>query len=187
MRALVIYESMFGSTRTLAEAIADGLRPIADVRVVRAAEADSRVREGVDLIVAGAPTHAWSMPRANTRRGAPSYAAKPGSGLVLEPGANEEPGVREWLKTLTPLQVDAAAFDTRINKPRLITGSASRAIGRALARRGAHLVAAPNSFLVDKRSHLIAGEVDRAREWGVLLSRSAVLGSYHPGSSRPSQ
>jgi flavodoxin len=43
MKAIVVYESMFGNTRTIAEAIARGLGGSLEVTVVRAGEADPSV------------------------------------------------------------------------------------------------------------------------------------------------
>lgn len=166
MRTVVVYESMFGATRQVAEAVADGLRSVAEVRLVRAADAEAGVLDGVDLLVVGGPTHAWSMSRASTRKGAPEYVRRPGSDLVLEPGADVAPGVREWLSSLGQVRVAAAAFDTRISMTPVFTGRASKAIDRALRRAGAVPVTAPKSFLVDKASHLLPGESERARVWG---------------------
>jgi hypothetical protein len=64
----------------------------------------------------------------------------------------------------------AAAFDTRLSSPVLLTGRASKSIGRQLARHGLTIVAPPESFLVDKKSHLLPGEVDRARAWGARVA-----------------
>jgi hypothetical protein len=170
MRAIVVYESMFGATRTIAESIAQGLGTAATVRVIRAADADLAALDGADLLVVGGPTHAWSMPRPRTRKGAPGYVRKPGSGLVLEPGADMRPGVREWLDALPAVPMAAAAFDTRFKAPSLFTGRASKAIARSLTRHGAVLSLPPVSFLVDKKSHLLAAETERARAWGARLA-----------------
>ena len=169
MRAVIVYESMFGSTRAIAEAIADGLSP-SEVRVVRAADADAVVLEGVDLLVVGGPTHAHSMSRPSTRKNTPNYVNKPGSEIALESGADTARGVREWLGSLEHLEVSAAAFDTRFNGPAAFTGRASRAIARKLSGLGFVLVVPPESFLVDKKGHLVAGETDRARAWGARLA-----------------
>jgi len=59
MRAVVVYESMFGNTRTVAEAIAEELRDAMDVEVLRADQATDLRMHSVDLFVVGAPTHAW--------------------------------------------------------------------------------------------------------------------------------
>ena len=170
MKAIVVYESMFGSTHRMAVAIAEGLSAAGEVHVVRAADVEPGALEGADLLVVGCPTHAWSMPRTSTRKGAPSYVSKPGSDLTLEPGADTAPGVREWLASLPEVPLAAAAFDTRIAMSPMLTGRASRAISRLLRRKGARLLAEPESFLVDKRSHLLPGEADRARRWGAEIA-----------------
>jgi flavorubredoxin len=59
MKALVVYESMFGNTRQIAEAIAAGLAESVDVAAVEVSEATAEAAEGADLLVAGGPTH-WS-------------------------------------------------------------------------------------------------------------------------------
>ena len=175
MRAVVIYESMFGNTRRIAEAVADGLARFVEVRLARADEVGEGDLAGVDLVVVGAPTHAWSLPRANTRQGALATARRGDNDLVLEPAADTAPGVREWLATLGRLGVRGAVFDTRFHAPRLVTGRASRAIARALRHDGVEVVSAPQSFFVDRRNHMRAGEEERARAWGERLG-AAVAG-----------
>ena len=167
MRAIVVYESMFGSTHHIAEAIADGLGRSVAVQTVPVAQAEL---DDVELVVVGGPTDAWSMSRPSTRRGAPLHASDPRNHLVLEPGADSGTGVREWLASLGQVHGKAAAFDTRISSPLILTGRASKGIGRQLRRHGLTVVAPPESFLVDKHSHLLEGEIDRARAWGVRLA-----------------
>ena len=87
MRAIVIYESMFGNTRMIAEAIGEGLKPTYDVDVRPAGTVSREELTQVDLIVAGGPTHAWGMSRPSTRAGALKQVEVPGSGLRLETGA----------------------------------------------------------------------------------------------------
>jgi hypothetical protein len=161
---------MFGSTRRIAEAIAEGLSPSVETRVVGVADAHPDLLDGVDLVIVGGPTHVHSMSRPGTRKGAPDYVRKPGSGLALEPGADTGPGVREWLASLDHVHAQAAAFDTRLRAPAAVTGRASKGIGRELAGRGIEIVAPPESFLVDKTSHLLPSEQDRARAWGAHLA-----------------
>ena len=169
MGALVVYESMFGSTRLVAEAIAAGLGSKSDVTVAGVADATGKL-DGFDLVVVGGPTHAWGMSWPSTRRGATLWTSKSGSDLVLEPGADTGPGVREWLASLSRADTRAAAFDTRIKAPVLFTGRASRTVRRHLVRLGLDVVAPPESFLVDKKSHLLPGELERARVWGATLA-----------------
>jgi hypothetical protein len=170
MRGLVVYESMFGSTREVAEAVAAGLGSGMDVRVVRAVDAADDDLVGVDLLVVGAPTHVHGMPRPSTRRGAPDYVDKPGNDLELEPGADPEAGVREWLTGLHDLNLTGAAFDTRVDAPAAVTGRASKGIAKLLSGHGISVDAPNESFLVDKHSALLPGELDRARSWGEGLA-----------------
>jgi len=170
MRMVVIYESMFGNTRAIATAIAEGLGPSDDVQAVRVVDADAAILEGADLVVVGGPTHARSMSRPGTRKGAPGYVHKPGSDISLEPGADTGPGVREWLDSLDHVHANAAAFDTRVKGPALLTGRASKAIDHRLRNHGVKVVATPESFLVDRKNHLLPGETARARAWGAQLA-----------------
>jgi hypothetical protein len=169
MRTVVIYESMFGNTRQIAEAIAQGIGSAGTVDLVRVTDAEAGVLDDADLVVVGGPTHAWGMSHAKTRQGTPNYAAKPGSALTLEPGASNGPGVREWISSLGALHGRAAVFDTRLKAPAVFTGKASRGIARALSSHGLVAVVGPESFLVTKQGHLVRGELDRARAWGQTL------------------
>ena len=68
MRALVVYESMYGNTHEIARNIADGLRTNYEVTLVPVAEATTDLVAGADLLVAGAPTHMHGLPSVATRR-----------------------------------------------------------------------------------------------------------------------
>ena|ERR1019366_160429 len=173
MRALVVYESMFGSTRQLAEAIAEGLGATVEVHVERAAHSDQNSLRDVDLLVVGAPTHGHSMPRASTRKGGPDYVLKIRHDLVLEEDAVGSPGVREWLDSLSHASGLGAGFDTRVGGPSILTGRASRGISRLMTRIGITVVVPPESFLVDSFSKLVPGEVERARAWGTRVALQA--------------
>src|SRR5215204_3827295 len=107
-RALVVYESMFGNTRVVAAAVADVLADRYEVQMLDVAAAPTTI-EDVDLLVVGAPTHAFGMSRAGTREGARDKGATAGI----------ERGVREWLADLSIASVPgrAAVFDTKIRGP----------------------------------------------------------------------
>jgi hypothetical protein len=168
MQAIVVFESMFGATRQVAEAIADGLGGPDVATVVPVRDVTSEMLEGVDVLVVGGPTHVHGMTRPRSRQAASEMAARPDKNLHLEPGATE-PGLREWLDEPFGLESAAAAFDTRSTGPKLFTGRASRKIARSLKRHGATLVAKPHSFLI-ARDELAPGELDEARRWGTELS-----------------
>ncbi|MBG6237850.1 hypothetical protein IWX78_000805 [Mycetocola sp. CAN_C7] len=165
MKALVIYESMFGSTHELADAIADGLRDSCEVDVIRADEVQQVEVDTADLLVVGGPTHAHSLSTEASRREAARMSTDPGGGLHLEDPSMTE-GLRGWLDDVTTLPTQIAAFDTRSDMPRLLTGAASKRIERELRHKGAVAVVPAESFLVEKYAGLKAGELERGRAWG---------------------
>lgn len=161
MRSAVVYESMFGNTSRVARAVAEGLRGAgADVVVVPVNRAGNDVFEAFDLVVIGAPTHAFTLSRPGSRadavkRGAPTEVG--------------ELGVREWLATLPPPARGAAAavFDTRVRTMRHWPGSAARRAAHYLRRAGYDVAGAPTSFYVrDVEGPLDRGEEARAHDWG---------------------
>jgi len=168
MRAVVVYESMYGNTRAVAEAIGEGLRRAWDVTVAPVGRAGPEVLDGAALIVVGGPTHVHGMTRPRSRAMAAEVSRRPESTLHLEEGA-DGPGVREWLASLGHVNVLAAAFDTRATGPAVFTGRASKHISLELGRHGAHLVRRPESFLVSG-DKLAAGEEARARRFGEQLA-----------------
>lgn len=163
MRAVIVYESMFGNTQTIAEAVALGLS-IHGIEVVHCevGQAPPELVEDHDLVVVGAPTHALSLSRTESRASAAEQATAP----LVSPGE----GIREWLERLPAGDGrHIATFDTHIDKR--IPGSASKAARRRLRRLGYRPVAPAESFFVsDMQGPLVDGEVERARAWGVRLA-----------------
>ncbi|MFF5290352.1 flavodoxin family protein [Paractinoplanes globisporus] len=157
MKALIVYESMFGNTAEIARAVADGLAGTYEVTLADAASDPSP--DGVDLLVVGGPTHAFGMSRPSSR----AEAAKQGS-------AHTGGGLREYLDASPALRgVAAATFDTRIDT-RYPTGSAARKAQRRLRKLGCRLVAPAESFRVTgTEGPLLDGETDRARKWATTL------------------
>ncbi|MFE2752299.1 flavodoxin family protein [Actinosynnema sp. NPDC059335] len=159
-RALVVYESMFGNTRVIAEAVGaalaeGGLR----VDVVEVGSAPDVLPADVALLVVGAPTHTFSLSRPSTRR----LAADQAAGDLVSRGR----GVREWLAALRPVvrPVAARAFDTRMGTG-WFTGSAAKMITKRLGRLHFDDVGAPRSFYVAGTcGPLLEGELDRAADW----------------------
>jgi len=166
MRALVVYESMFGNTREVALAVVEGLASGGRVDAIEVGDAPTTIDDDVDLVVVVGPTHAHGMSREGTRDGAAQQSERP----VI----SGRRGVREWIAALDAVRpgVHIATFDTRFAKPRWITGSAAVSASKLLRRRGGSEVAPPESFFVDATAGpLAAGELDRARRWGKELAR----------------
>jgi hypothetical protein len=160
MRSLVVYESMWGNTKRVAEAVAAGLggaevAEFADVAPARLA--------GLDLLVVGGPTHAFSMSRASTREDARKQGA---------PSGEEHGGLREWLDGLPEeLDVPVATFDTRATAVRHLPGSAAKAAAREVEHHHDGRVVDRRSFYVHGGEGPLAdGELERATAWGEELA-----------------
>jgi hypothetical protein len=166
VRALVVYESVFGDAEAIARAIAAGIATHFPADVVAAREAPADVGADVELLVVGGPTHAFGMPRPATREGAvKQYAAH------LD---DTSTGLREWLDTAQlPPGLSAAAFDTRMDHPKLITAldHAAQSEEKLLKGLGATLIAPAEHFYVtDATGPLADGEEARAHPWGQSLA-----------------
>lgn len=167
MRAVVVYESMFGDNRQVAQSIAAGLgeRGVT-AETVEVGAAPTQVAHDVDILIVGAPNHAWSLPRPATRQDA---AAKTDGPLV-----SQGIGVREWLEAATlPTGIRTAAYDTRGSHPKAVVrfDHASTTIEKALAKLGGTRAAPAEHFLVvDVKGPLEPGELDRAQAWGRTLA-----------------
>jgi flavodoxin-like protein len=169
MRAVVVYESMYGNTHQIAEAIAEGLKEAAiEVSIVPLAEATRALDLPSDLLVIGGPTHVHGMSGVHSRQAAVNDADA--KHLTLDDSA-PGPGLREWLSTVetTALPPWYAAFDTRIDGAPLLTGRAAPKIAKVAHRLGLEKIAEPESFLVSRTSWLLPGEPERARQWGATL------------------
>lgn len=163
MKTLVIYESMYGNTREIAEVIADEM---ADAHAVPVSEVDAHELAAADRVVVGGPTHAFGMSRPSTRVQAEAALAKQ-PGLTLEPAATG-PGMREFLGSADLTGKQVVAFDTRATKVGF--PHAARRINALAVRAGGTTVTRPASFLVTRANTLRAGELDRARAWARQLS-----------------
>lgn len=175
MRAIVVYESFFGNTRALADAIGDGLRGRFAVLVCEVSHAPTALI-GINLLVVGGPIHAWTMTRELTRKVARGQAAA----AAIDPPSMGI-GLREFLQGLPSTQgfVAAAAFDTALRASGwLPTGSAARPAGRRLEARGYRVLVKPEHFYVTATDGpLEPGELDRARAWGIGLADAYVRAS----------
>ncbi|MCW2760160.1 MAG: hypothetical protein JWR85_361 [Marmoricola sp.] len=163
MRALLVYESMFGNTEEIALAVAEGVGKEMEVVVREVSEAPSPGSPPVDLIVVGGPTHAFSLSRPSTRADAVKQGATPGK---------EGTGLRDWLTHLDdgPHVEKVACFDTRVAKARRLPGSAARKAVRLALGHG-YASAGSESFWVEGTTGpLLPGELDRARDWGQRLA-----------------
>jgi len=145
MKSQIVYCSHSGITKQLAEAIGDALAPRGTVEVVPVASAAPMIGADVDLLLIGSPTEAHGIP-AEMRRFLDAIPADSVRGRA------------------------AAAFDTRLDWPRLLSGSAADGIAKQLTAKGARVADAHGSFIVTKEPGLAEGELERARAWATTVA-----------------
>ena len=163
MKAIVVYESYWGNTASVARAIAEGIGP--DAKAMSTAEAKGDALAGVGLVVAGSPIVAFALPTEKARN---AMAAKPGKAPA--PPDLSHPSLRSWLESLPKGNGCAAAFETGF---KLSPGGAAATILKMLKGSGYEPVAKKERFLV-KGSYgpLREGELERAKAWGAELAKS---------------
>jgi flavodoxin len=147
MRTLVVYDSLYGCTKAVAEAIGEAVPGEVEVRHVAAANGADL--SGVQLLIVGAPTH----------------------------GAKPSPPAQEFLDGIQPGALDGvkvAAFDTRMtNWFILLFGTAAPKIADALVDKGGELVGTPQGYSVSGgKGPLKDGEAERAALWARSLVAS---------------
>lgn len=147
MRALVVYESQYGNVERIARAIAEEL----GVTALAVGADGPAIPPDTRLLVVGGPTHALTMSTAITRA-----AARASDGR----GAD---GIREWLGAASIDHAAAVAvFGTQTSR---VSGSAARAAGRLVRKRGARVVATGEFLVTGQAGPLVDGEIERARAW----------------------
>lgn len=173
MNALLVYESIYGNTRAIAEAIAEGLGGEVTVLPVHVA---AQQPGPVDLLVVGGPTHMHGLATDRSRLVAADGARE--DGAHVEPGATGQPGLRSWLRDLPDSPgLHAATFDTRLDRSPWMTGTAARGIARRLRRHGIEVLASESFLVQAAEGPLEPGELDRGRSWGETLAQRAAVGS----------
>lgn len=162
MKALVVYESFWGNTEAIANAVAEGIGP--DARAVHTDEATPDDVARADLLVTGAPLMGFALPRESTHEQLPNDKKAP------KPADVSHPTMRAWLSSLPSGQGKYATFETRF---RWSPGSAAGGMSRELDRLGYSPAAKRQKFLVaGMYGPMRDGEIDRARRWGAELAKA---------------
>lgn len=144
MNALVVYDTQYGNTERIAQAIANTLRAFGQAQAVRVDPAHPVSFHGVNLLIVGCPTQGFR----------PTPAMQSFLGNVSS-------------QSLSDLAV--ACFDTRF-RGFLWKNSAAPRMARLLRTMGVEPLVAPESFFVKamkKEGPLLAGEVERAASWAL--------------------
>ena len=156
MNTLVVYDSQFGNTKRIAQAIADTLRAFGQAQAVRVDPARQVSFQGVDMLILGCPTQGFR----------PTLAMQSFLGNV----SSQRPG-----------GLAAACFDTRF-RGRLWKSSAAPRMARQLRTMGVEPIVPPESFFVKamkKEGPLLAGEVERAASWALGIHQQYEAQAAH--------
>jgi flavodoxin len=153
MKAIVVYDSVFGNTEKIARAVAKGLG--AETQCLRAGAVSIAQLAAVDTVVMGSPTR--------------SFAATPAMMSLLEAIPADALAGKK-----------AAAFDTRMLMTgikgllfkKIIDkgGYAAPIIAQKLESCGGTLaISAEGFFVKGEEGPLVNGELERAEEWSKTL------------------
>jgi flavodoxin len=154
MKALVVYDSFFGNTEQIAQAIGKALGSSPEVEVVRVTAVKPEQLSGLQWLIVGSPTR----------------------------GFNPSPLIKAFLAGIPAdglRGIKVAAFDTRFPASRVpgflrllfkALGFADKHIVAGLTKKGGELAAPPGWFYVlDTEGPLVEGELDRAADWARRL------------------
>lgn len=183
MKAVIVYESEFGATRLVAQAIEMGLGERMHTELLNVHDTAHFSAARTDLVVVGAPTHGRGIPTADSRLDGETQRHQPFRSDHLEPDALHT-GVREWLASIELDGSWCASFTTRAHMSVLLSGSAGPAILRALRRAGGVKLAPPVAFLIEKNGALAANELRYAQDWGRQLGAAMAGAPGIPALSR---
>jgi flavodoxin I len=147
MKALIVYDSVYGNTEKIAKAIGGAIA--GEVKVLRMDEVDYSELKTLDLLIVGSPTQG----------GRPTLAIQDFLNKVAE----------EAIKG-----INVAAFDTRFSTRLVgIFGYAAGKIADSLKRKGGTLILSPQGFFVKgKEGPLKEGELERAASWAQEIVKS---------------
>lgn len=149
MKSLVIFDSNFGNTKIIAEAIAKEFGK--DSKAVPVSGLNKKDLAGIKLLVAGSPIHGWR----------PSEKM----GVFLNSLLKDE------LKG-----IKAASFDTRVNF--FFHGDATKKISKKLKEAGAEIITEPKAFFVKGREGPLADdEVKNAEDWARMIKSKVIIDS----------
>ncbi len=147
MKTLVVYDSLYGNTKTIAQSIGDAIP--GEVAVMHVGDVTASGLGAYDLLIIGAPTH----------------------------GAKPSPDMQEFLEQIQAQALEGvkvAGFDTRMTN-RLITlfGTAAPKIAKALKAKGGTSAGSAEGFYVTGgEGPLKDGEVERAAAWAQGLAEN---------------
>jgi len=158
MKTLIVYDSFFGNTEKIAQAIGNSLGSKENVETLRVSEVKPEQLIGLELLIVGSPTRVFKPTKAIM-------------GFLNKIPLNVLKGVK------------VAAFDTRISTADVnsrflnilvkLFGYAAKPIAYKLEKKGGSLIIPPEGFFVkDSEGPLKDGELERAVDWVKLIMKT---------------
>ncbi len=149
MKAVVVFESLWGNTAAVARAVAQGIGP--EARCLSTDEASPEAIADADLVVAGAPVLGFHLGGEQIRAAIARDEAH-----APKPPDLSHPSLRSWLDGLPQATGRSAAFETRM----LVVAARSRRRHRDRVSRRAGLptpIAKAQKFVVEDKYGPTAG------------------------------
>jgi flavodoxin len=151
MKGLVVYDSVFGNTEKIAQAIGAVLAEQGSVETLSVGRMTTNSMSGLDILIVGSPTRGFRPTEAVSK----FLNSIPKNSLTEVRVAAFD--TRIWLDT-----IDSKTLRFVVDKG----GYAANTIAKSLVKKGGQLVAPPEGFLVTgEQGPLKEGELDRANEW----------------------
>jgi flavodoxin I len=145
MKAIVIYDSLYGNTEQIARAIGGGIE--GEVKVVRAGEAKPEELGSCDLVIVGSPTQGGR----HTKPMQAFLDGLPGDALKNKKVASIDTRGKTWIVK--------------------IFGWAANRIADTLKDKGGSLLAPGQGFFVKAtKGPLVDGELERAAAWAKTIA-----------------
>jgi flavodoxin len=154
MKALIVYDSVFGNTEKVAQAMGAALAGQAEVALKRVGDVTPVDLAGLDALIAGSPTRKFTS----------------------------TPAIKAWISALPSSSlkgVKVAAFDTRVDVTAgpgvlkgfvKVFGYAAEPMAAKLVKKGGAQAMAPEGFIVEgTEGPLREGELEHAGAWAIEI------------------
>jgi flavodoxin len=158
MKILIVYDSIFGNTKQIADMINSSLGSQEDIKTSRVSDVHSGQLDGPDLLIVGSPTRAFRP----TKEIAGFLNTIPPDGLK---------GIRvaAFDTRLSPVDVNSRVLNIMVR----LFGYAAKPIADKLEKKGGILIAPPEGFLVKgSEGPLKEGELERAAAWAGSIMKA---------------
>lgn len=155
MKTLIVYDSFFGHTEQVAQAIGNSLNSQEDVETIRVTEVNPEKLIGLRLLIIGSPTRGF-RPTEAISKFLKQLSDDSHKGMLV--------AVFDTRLSLSDIEFSAVRTIVRIG------GYAANYMANKLRKNGGTLIVPPEGFLVTgEKGPLKEGELERAMNWAKQL------------------